>query len=217
MKSLIKIGLILGGTFASTFLLSQVFDVITFANIRQVLYNIQHQPDLIVGIVVTTLLFLDIFIAVPTMTIILLSGYFLGFTNSLVFVFVGLFAAAITGYFISLKWGEKLLRFIEKDFESQQKMKKLFHQHGSTMLIISRAMPILPEVTACLAGICKMPFRRFIFSWLMGTIPYAFIAAYSGSISDLNNPSPAIFGAILISGCLWVAWYYFIKRNNIKV
>jgi len=217
MKLMLKTGLILATVFASTFILSRIFDIISFESIRQVLYSIQSQPDILVGGVIALLLFLDIFIAVPTLTVVLLSGYFLGFFQSILYVFPGLFAAAMTGYFISAKWGEGMLNLIEKDPEEKIKMKKLFVHHGTTMLILSRAMPILPEITASLAGICKMPLKRFISGWFLGTIPYMLIGTYTGSISDMDNPSPAIFGAIIISGTLWLSWAYFFKKKSAQI
>lgn len=49
-----------------------------------------------------------------------------------------------------------------KKEEARQEMKSAFIQRGFAMILLSRAIPILPEVTACLAGMRKMKFSKFI-------------------------------------------------------
>src|SRR5699024_139001 len=73
----------------------------------------------------------------------------------------------------------------------------------------SRAVPIFPEVSACLAGITKMQLLRFLLAWSLSSVPYAVIASYAGSISSIGNPMPAIYTAILLSGTLWIGWFFF--------
>ncbi|EPJ47894.1 MAG: hypothetical protein OFPI_31490 [Osedax symbiont Rs2] len=77
------------------------------------------------------------------------------------------------------------------------------------MILFSRAMPILPEVTACLSGITKMPFVKFLLAWTASSVPYALIATYAGSISSLENPKPAIIAAITLTLIMWSAWFIF--------
>jgi len=84
------------------------------------------------------------------------------------------------------------------------------------MILLSRAMPILPEVTACLAGMTKMKFSKFILAWLISTIPYVLIISYAGSASSIENPKPAIYTAIGISVTLWSGWYLFINAKRKK-
>ncbi len=85
------------------------------------------------------------------------------------------------------------------------------------MILLSRAMPILPEVTACLAGMTKMKFSRFLLAWCLSTIPYVLIVSYAGSVSSLENPKPAIYTAIGISATLWAGWYLFNKKRKNKL
>jgi hypothetical protein len=48
---------------------------------------------------------------------------------------------------------------------------------------------------------------------ITGGTSTAIIAAYAGSKSKLNNPSPAIFTAIGISVVLWFSWVMFLRRS----
>jgi len=82
------------------------------------------------------------------------------------------------------------------------------------MILLSRAMPILPEITACLSGLTKMSPTKFIVAWMLGSYPYILIATYAGSISTLDNPMPAIYTALAITLAMWVAWSLFYKFHR---
>lgn len=211
MKLLIKTSAILAAIFASTYILIHMSGWITMEEVEELIRGIRGLPGTTLGLAVTGLLFVDIFIAIPTLSVITLGGYLIGFPWALLYVITGLLSATLAGYWISLKWGDGLLSFIEKDEASKERMRRLFQDYGITILILSRALPILPEVTACLAGITKMPVKRLMTGWALGTLPYALIATYSGSISDVNNPYPAIMGALVLSGALWLSWFVVMR------
>jgi len=213
MKLLIKSTLILATLFLSTFIVIKFTGLLTVEDIEAMFETLKSQPSYLLGGVVILLLFADLFIAIPTMTVILLAGFFIGYPIAPLFVFIGLLLAAFTGYFLSRLWGEKLLRKIEPDENQIIQMQTLFDKHGMLVLILSRAIPILPEVSACLAGASKMPFSKFVLGWSLGTIPYLLIVTYSGSISDINNPFPAILTAIAVTTTLWFTWAWFLHRK----
>jgi len=216
MKLLFKVALILALIFSSTFLLIKLTGVLTIEDIKLYFDALKNQPSYFVGSLVILLLFADLFIAVPTMTIIIMAGYFIGFQSASLYVFVGLFSASVTGYFLSYLYANKLLKKISKDEKQIVQMKEVFNEHGALMLIISRAMPMLPEITSCLAGASKMPFSKYLFAWAIGSIPYLLLITYAGSISDLSNPKPALYTAILITAVLWIAWFVLIKKKLSK-
>jgi len=213
MKLLIKTALILATLFASTFIFIKISGILTIDDVTTSFESLKHQPAYIIGALVILLLLADLFIAIPTMTVIILSGYFLGFGMGALFAFAGLASAAMTGYAVSYRWGDKLLRKINRDEQQRLEMQQTFSQHGIGLLILSRAMPILPEVCACLAGTTKMPLPRFLLGWALGSIPYLLIITYAGSMSSLDRPMPAIYTAIGVSTTLWLSWSWFYRRR----
>lgn len=215
MKLLIKSALLLASLFACTFIVVKFSGVLTVDDIKHYFQLLQEQPSYVIGLMVAMLLFADLFIAVPTMTVIILAGFFLGFPMAVLFAFIGLVCAALTGYILSLIWGDKLLHKINRDHRQRQQMEALFDRHGVMVLILSRAMPILPEVSVCLAGASNMPFRKFLLGWSLGSIPYLLIVSYIGSVSQLENPMPTVFAAMAITATLWLAWLWFI-RGRVK-
>lgn len=216
MKLLIKSILILATIFTTTLLIIKFSGLLTVDDIKEIFQNLKSQPSYILGSLIVLFLFIDLFIAVPTMTIIILAGYFIGFELAVFYTFIGLLSASLTGYFLSRKYGEKILNKLSSDENQKLEMTELFNKHGVLVLVLSRAVPMLPEISSCLAGTCKMSLKRFLFAWSLGTIPYLCVIAYAGSISNLDNPMPAIYAAIGITTFFWFAWLIFMKRNKIK-
>ena len=166
MKTLIKLFLILAALFASTFVVIKVTGVITVDDIRNWLEAAKSVSPLAIGLVVVALLFADLFIAIPNLTVSILSGYFLGFELGAFFNIVGVSAAGITGYFLSRWMGRKLLERIVRDPQEIKEMESIFNRHGFVMILLSWALPILPEVSACLAGFTRMPLWKFLLPML---------------------------------------------------
>lgn len=82
------------------------------------------------------------------------------------------------------------------------------------MIMLSRAVPIVPEVTACMAGVTRMPIARYFLFFFLSTVPYVVIAAYAGSISSIESPQPAIFAALFLYAVLWVGWFIFRRTRK---
>lgn len=85
-------------------------------------------------------------------------------------------------------------------------MKELFNNHGVLVIVLSRAVSLLPEISFCLAETCKMSFKKFFIAWSIGTILYLSVITYAGSISNLDNSMPALIAAIGITIVLWFLW-----------
>ncbi len=225
MKPIIKFAVILGGFFTLTLLVFKVFDLLTVEDIKAWLIQLQYAPHWIIGMVIITLLVVDLFIAVPTLSLTILSGFFVGVEFGVLYSSIGMAGAGSLGYGISRYKGERFLRKLCKNDDELLEMKSLFSAHGPMALSLCRAAPMLPEISSCLAGVTKMPFSRYILFYLLGTIPYAIIAAYAGSISSLDNPSPAFYTFIGMFAVLSLAWGVFLiykrskkasKRKNLQ-
>ncbi len=209
MKPLLKIIAIVGLCFATTFVLIKATGSLTIDQIESWLGQARELSPVYVGCIVFALLFADLFIAIPTLTVTILSGFFLGHFYGASAALSGLMMAGICGYALSRYFGESMLRFLIRTREERDQVKVTFKQYGFVMILLSRAMPILPEVTACLAGMTGMRFTRFLLAWSLSAVPYTLIAAYAGSVSSAARPQPAIFAAVGISLTFWTAWYVF--------
>jgi len=217
MRPLLKVMLILAAIFATTFILGRVFGILTEDNIRGWLQTASETSHLWIAGIVILLLFIDLFVAVPTMTIVILSGFFLGFPLGLASAFAGTTAAAVTGYLLSRRYSDPVIRKLVGDPQQRRDLAEAFQRHGPVMILLSRAAPIVPEVTACMAGATRMPFARYGLFYLIGTVPYAAIASYAGSVSTLDDPRPAIYAALFLYAVLWTGWAIFRRRTKARV
>ena len=211
MNLLLKLIALFVTLFLAIFLVVKLFGLLSLDEIQTWFEAIQNQPSYVVGGLVTLLLFVDLFLSIPTMAMVLLAGYFLGFFMGALYALLGLAMASFTGYFLSLKYGEKGLHLISKSSKEQEEMQQLFEQYGTSMIILSRAVPMLPEISSALAGVTKMPFHKFVTAWLLSSLPYVLVLSYVGSMSNLENPLPALLGVGGLTLLLWSAWFVKVK------
>ncbi len=214
MRPLLKVMLVLVCIFASTFIVGRLLGILTVENVRSWLALANEIEAIYVIATVILLLFSDLFVAVPTLTITLLSGYFLGFPAGAMTAFVGMSCAAFTGYALSWRWGEKGIDLLVKDERQKAALTTEFQRTGPMMIVLSRAAPMIPEVTACMAGATRMAIWRYVLFFTISTVPYALIAAYAGSISSVNDPMPAIFASLLLYAVLWSCWFIYRRRRR---
>ncbi|MEX0608219.1 MAG: VTT domain-containing protein [Balneolaceae bacterium] len=217
MKALIKFVVILGAFFTCTLLVFKLFDVLSVDEIKLWLSQAQQLSVWAIGSLIIFLLVIDLFIAVPTLSLTIFSGFFLGMEYGLLFSTIGMLLAGSMGYLLSKYKGERILNFVSKDQQQIQEMTTLFKTYGPISLILCRAAPMLPEVTSCLAGITKMPYLRYLLFYVIGTLPYAIIAVYAGSVSTVDNPQPALYTFIGLFGGLSIIWLIFIQYNRKKM
>ena len=213
MWRLLVVSSVLAALFASTFLIIKFSGLITIDDVKRWLLVASEINVLYVGCAVAFLLFMDMFIAIPTLTIVTLSGYFMGPALGAVFSVLGMWAAGLSGYFICRRWGDGLLLKIYKDQEKLDEMKQIFNHNGVFVLVLCRAAPILPEVTCCLSGANKIKFSKFFTFYSLGTVPYALLASFAGSQSSLEDPLPGIVSAVGVSVVLWICWYFLIRTH----
>lgn len=214
MKPLIKVMLILGSIFALTFVLGRILGILTVENVKQWLELAASVDPLWLACTIVFLLFLDLFVAVPTLTITILAGFFLGFPTGAAAAFIGMSAAAFTGYGISRLWGERPISLLVRNPADRQEMSETFLRDGPMMILLSRAAPIVPEVTACMAGATKMSLGVYFIFFSLSTIPYVLIASYAGSVSSVESPQPAIYAILFLYGILWTGWYFFRRKSR---
>ena len=214
MKPLIKVMLILGSIFALTFILGRVLGILTIENVKHWLELAQSVDPIWVAGTVIFLLFLDLFIAVPTLTITILAGFFLGFPAGATAALTGMSLAAFTGYTISSVWGDRVISLLVRNKNERLEMRETFGKSGPTMIILSRAAPIIPEVTACMAGATGMRLHSYALYFIISSLPYVLIAAYAGSISSTDSPQPAIYAVLLLYAVLWIGWYLFRQKTK---
>jgi uncharacterized membrane protein YdjX (TVP38/TMEM64 family) len=213
MSDLLKIAAVMAVLFASTFLLFERSGLITEAGLRAAFDGLMAlHPGWVVGAVLALLL-LDLFVAVPTMTTILLAGVLLGPWLGGAASAAGLILLGAVGYGLGRRFGRPVLRRLYRDEARLAGIEAAFARNDILVLFVCQALPILPELSCCLAGIARMPLRRFLFGYAVGVVPYAFIVAAGGAASAPDNLTPAILTCIGVSVTLLAAWTVLRRRG----
>jgi uncharacterized membrane protein YdjX (TVP38/TMEM64 family) len=153
------------------------------------------------------LLVADLIFPIPGTIVMSALGAVYGFWLGGFLASIGSFLAGLAGYGVGRYFQEtKAKRWLgEKDFE---KGRAVFAKRGAWMIALSRAVPILPEVLACMAGLLRMPFRIFCVAMLCGSVPMGFLFAWIGTLGR-DSPNWALAFSLGIPALLWslAAWW----------
>jgi len=214
LKHFAKLYLYIIGFFALIFLFMNLTGIMSVSDVKYYVEKVSRQSPEIIGLVIYLLLASDVFFSVPTIFLVTSSGYLLGFKWGLIVSVAGMFTSGLIARILCSIFGKKILGFVLGDDEKISEVHHLFQRFGPGILLIARALPMLPEATCCMAGINKMPWRQFVIYYLAGTLPYAAILVYLGSVSSKENPYPALAGIIGMYVILWTLWYWIMRKDK---
>ncbi len=147
------------------------------------------------------LLVSDLVLPVPGTVVMSALGLIYGPWLGGVVAAAGSMGAGLAGYGLGRCFGERFARRWLGDLD-YERGRIFFGRDGGWMVALSRALPILPEVIACTAGLVRMPFRKFITALACGSVPMGFLFAAIGA-AGRNAPGWAMFASLVIPACLW--------------
>lgn len=156
------------------------------------------------------LLVSDIVLPIPATGVMAAIGNVYGVWNGTVINSVGSAIAGITGYLVARFIGRQGIRYIATEPELER-FKNFFDDWGGYAVIISRIMPVMPEVITILAGFSKMKFSRFLAALFAGTVPVSFFFSLVGANSVFDTGTGIII-AILIPVMIWPV---FLKMSKV--
>ena len=138
------------------------------------------------------LLVADIAIPVPAGAVMGALGVIYGPVWGALFAFIGTSLAGLTGYGIGRVFGRPVTKRLLGD-AATERGETLFARSGGWLVALSRWMPVLPEVIACIAGISRMRFAAFVLALISGTLPLSIVFA---GIGHLGAETPLVTLAI---------------------
>jgi uncharacterized membrane protein YdjX (TVP38/TMEM64 family) len=148
------------------------------------------------------LLVSDLILPVPGTVVMSALGFIYGPWLGGLIAAAGSMAAGLAGYGLGRCFGERLARrwLGDTDYERGQ---ILFGRGGGWMVALSRALPILPEVIACTAGLVRMPFRKFLTALACGSVPMGFLFGAIGA-AGRDAPGWAMLVGLGAPALLWL-------------
>ncbi len=158
------------------------------------------------------LLVVDIVLPVPATGVMAALGAVYGVGLGALVGAAGSAAAGLLGYAVARVGGRRPARWIADETELAR-FRAFFDRWGGVAIIVSRCLPILPEVTAILAGLAGMRGDRFLAALLAGTLPTAALFAWLGYASRAE-PWWGLLVAVGLPLVLWPAVLHVIVRRE---
>lgn len=157
------------------------------------------------------LLMSDLLLPIPATAVMAGLGYLYGTILGGLISSLGSFLSGLFGYEICRRLGHRGAIWIlgEKDLE---KGERLYASVGGWLVVLSRWLPVFPEVVACMAGLTCMPMRAFYLALACGSIPLGFAFSAVGSIGA-ERPDLAIALSAILPPILWLIVRPFYKAK----
>ncbi len=161
------------------------------------------------------LLVSDLFLPILGTAVMSALGLIYGWWIGGIISSVGAIAAGVFAYWLCRKLGRSVAVRIAGE-KGLAQGEQIFHSKGGGFLVaISRWMPVMPEVIACLAGLSRMPFGRFLAALSAGSIPMGFIFAWIGETGQ-GNPLAAILISAVFPPIIWAFFHFFYFAKQEK-
>lgn len=153
----------------------------------------------------------DLVLPIPATVVMAALGFVYGpLWGGLIGTAGGLLGGAL-GYGLCRAFGRPLaLRLLgRRDLEQGE---RLFARAGGWLVALSRWLPVLPEVIACMAGLARMPVRTFLIALLCGSAPLGFAFAAIGH-AGVEHPVLALALSALTPPILWLAVQPYVRAS----
>ena len=149
------------------------------------------------------LLISDLALPIPTTAVIAALGMVYGPILGGLVASVGSVVSGLIGYGLCRHLGRPCARWLSGE-RALATGERLFARAGGWVVALSRWLPILSEVVACLAGLSRMRFATFVGALLCGSIPLGFVFATIGHVGE-GRPILTLALAAVLPFFLWAA------------
>jgi uncharacterized membrane protein YdjX (TVP38/TMEM64 family) len=151
---------------------------------------------------IIALLVADLVLPLPGTALMSAGGYIYGAFLGGLLGALGSFLSGLMAYALCRKFGRGVALRLAGAADLARG-EALFEQRGPWLVALSRALPLLPEVVACLAGITRMPLRRFTLALACGCVPIGFTYAAIGAAGQ-DRPGLALAFSVGMPALLWL-------------
>ena len=152
----------------------------------------------------------DLVMPMPSTVVMSALGFVYGIAIGGLIATLGAMGSATLGYGLCQWIGEPMaVRLAGK--EGLEAGRRLFGRYGAWAVALSRCLPIMAEVIACLAGMTGMPWRRFLAAAFAGCLPMGFAFAAVGQLGT-DSPAVALLVSALVPPILWAFARRFLCR-----
>lgn len=159
------------------------------------------------------LLIFDLLLPIPGTAVMVTLGLVYGPVLGGVIGSFGSITSGYLAYILCKKYGRRVAVRIA-GLQALEKSEKIFQKTGAWLVVLSRWLPVMPEVIACMAGLSRMPTRLFLASLATGSIPLAFVFSVIGASSQ-ENPRLTFILSVLAPVVIWLCVRpIFMKKTS---
>jgi uncharacterized membrane protein YdjX (TVP38/TMEM64 family) len=197
--------LVIVAALLSAFAVPLIFHDQFVAVSERVLAAADERPAASAALIVAALT-LDVVLPVPNGVTNTLAGAAFGFTIGTLVIWLGLMGASLAGYAIG-RWAARPLAARLLGADDLEKAHGLAERAGPVVLIVSRFVPILCEVTVIAAGIAGMTFARFTLVMALANLGAAMLFAAIGAAAVARGSADLLMaGAVGVPLAAWLGW-----------
>jgi uncharacterized membrane protein YdjX (TVP38/TMEM64 family) len=158
------------------------------------------------------LLMSDLVLPIPATAVMAALGFVYGPLAGGLLASLGSFLSGALGYLLC-RWFGRPVAVRLLGTKGLMEGERLFARVGGWLVVLSRWLPVFPEVIACMAGLARMPPLSFFGALACGSVPLGFAFAMIGH-AGVDHPVLAIALSALVPPLLWLAVqpYFRAKR-----
>lgn len=158
------------------------------------------------------LLLSDIVLPVPGTAVMAALGLVYGPVSGGLIACLGSTLSGMVAYWGCRGFGTPAAKRIlcDKDYENSR---RLFAKTGAWMVVLSRWLPLFPEVIACMAGLTRMRPVVFHTALVLGNLPLCIGFAYIGH-SGQQSPGLALLLSALLPPVIWLVVNPLFNRSS---
>jgi uncharacterized membrane protein YdjX (TVP38/TMEM64 family) len=162
-------------------------------------------------VVAMGLLLVDVFLPILGTVVMSALGLVYGWFWGGILAGIGSIGGGVLAYGIARKLGRGATRWLTGEGVLAEGEGLFSSELGGWLVALSRWMPVLPEVIACMAGLSKMRFRRFFASLCAGSFPMGFVFAWIGSTGE-QRPMLALALSAGLPPLIWGLFRFFHRK-----
>ena len=158
------------------------------------------------------LLVADLFLPIPGTAVMAALGFVYGPWVGGLLGAAGSTLAGLLAYGVCRSMGRRAAEWIVGERDLEQGERVFGGNAGGFIVALSRWLPVMPEVVACLAGLSRMPFGRFFAALACGSLPLGFAFAAIGAMGK-GQPWIALLLSAVVPPILWVIVRPLVMRR----
>lgn len=207
------------GLLSSLFLLILIPFIIFEETITRVFHDAlaaNRDPIWLAGLI-AILLASDLVLPIPSSIASTAAGTLLGFGAGTLTCWVGMSLGCVIGYWLGRIIGTPATQYLVGEQELE-KAKRLGHQYGAIVLVITRAVPVLAEASVISAGLTHVPPRLFFIVTGLANLGISIVYSGIGAFAyETNSFLMVLAGAILVPGiAIFITGVTFFRGNILE-